>query len=232
MAEVFLSYSSKDRAAAERVQQALAARGIDVFWDQQTPPGQDWDTWIRSKLSACRIAVVLWSRNSVKSDSVRHEAMVARKAKKLLPAMIDAVDAEDLPMGLYIVQAINLTDWPSADAKGLAQLVAAVEAQLGRRTTSAPVAASATPASSPGLNPAVMILLALALIGGASWWLMSQQNPSPAASNRISGNQVFTPGDGATTSQPQAECLDRSTPTNGVCADGLRPIPPAPALGN
>jgi hypothetical protein len=80
MADVFLSYSSKDRAAAQRVQEALSARGIDVFWDQATPPGQDWDTWIRSKLANSKLAIVLWSRESVKSDNVRHEALVARKA--------------------------------------------------------------------------------------------------------------------------------------------------------
>ena len=59
MPDVFLSYSSKDRAAAQRVQQTLEACGIDVFWDQETPPGQDWDTWIRGKLTACKLAVSL-----------------------------------------------------------------------------------------------------------------------------------------------------------------------------
>ncbi|MEQ1609688.1 MAG: hypothetical protein ABL956_12075 [Hyphomonadaceae bacterium] len=41
MADVFLSYSSKGRAEAKRVQEALSARRIDVFCDQETPPGQD-----------------------------------------------------------------------------------------------------------------------------------------------------------------------------------------------
>ena len=33
MSDVFLSYSSKDRPAAERIEKALTAVGIDVFWD-------------------------------------------------------------------------------------------------------------------------------------------------------------------------------------------------------
>jgi hypothetical protein len=36
MADVFLSYSSRDLAAAERLQETLTARGIDVFWNRKT----------------------------------------------------------------------------------------------------------------------------------------------------------------------------------------------------
>lgn len=46
----------------------------------------------------CSVAVVLWSKTSVISDNVRHEALVARKANKLLPAMIDSIEADVLPM--------------------------------------------------------------------------------------------------------------------------------------
>jgi TIR domain len=224
MPDVFLSYSSKDRPAAERVQQALSARGIDVFWDQETPPGQDWDTWIRGKLSACKVAVVLWSRTSVKSDNVRHEALVARKAKKLLPAMIDVIEAEDLPMGLYMVQTINLVDWRSADSKGIAKLVEAIEAQLGRKPTAK--AATATPASS-GPSPKTQTTLALiaiaAVVAVVAWFMMQKPMDQSDAPTQQNGMTAAAP--------PGPACLDGSTPTDGVCANGARPIPPAPALG-
>lgn len=229
MADVFLSYSSKDRAAAERVQQALTARGLDVFWDQETPPGQDWDTWIRSKLSACKVAVVLWSRTSVKSDNVRHEALVARKAKKLLPAMIDVIEAEDLPMGLYMVQTINLTDWRNPDAKGLTKLVEAIESQLGRKPSK--TAATATTPISNGPSPKAQTTLALiaiaAVVGGVAWFMLQQKPADPAITQTTQGEIAAS----ASSTAPGPTCLDGSVPTLGVCANGAGAIPPAPALG-
>ncbi len=227
MADVFLSYSSKDRAAAERVQAALSARGIDVFWDQETPAGQDWDTWIRGKLNACKVAVVLWSRASVKSDNVRHEALVARKAEKLLPAMIDPIAAEDLPMGLYMVQTVNLTDWRDANSKGVAKLVDEIAARVGKRA--APAAASAPAAKAAGtMSPKAQTTVALigiaAVVAGAAWFMMQQQAPQVAASVPEVSGAISTPA-------PQATCLDGSVPTLGVCPNGQRAIPPAPVLG-
>lgn len=235
MPDVFLSYSSKDRAAAQRVQQALEARGIDVFWDQETPAGQDWDTWIRGKLTACRIAIVLWSKTSVKSDNVRHEALVARKTNKLLPAMIDPIAAEDLPMGLYMVQTLNLTDWADANSKGIAKLADEIAAKIGRPAATAAPAAAKPKASTSGMSPRAQTTIALvaiaAVVGGVAWF-MTQQNPSPdLPADSISDSEVFTQGEGDATPASGAACLDGSIPTDGVCANGNRPIPPAPVLG-
>jgi hypothetical protein len=242
MADVFLSYSSKDRAAAQKVQEALTARGIDVFWDQATPPGQDWDTWIRTKLANCKVAIVLWSRESVKSDNVRHEALVARKAKKLLPAMIDPIEAEDLPMGLYIVQATSLTDWRNADSAGMARLVAEVENRVGRRTPGAtPVAATAQPARKINW---VGVAIGVVLVAGATaltqWIYSPKQSPvSPEFASMECPNglpRLSTTGecvgiDPGRVLTPAATCLDGSAPEDGVCDNGARPIPPAPVLG-
>lgn len=108
MPDIFLSYSSKDRAVAERIQAGLAAEGYEVFWDQATPPGIDWDTWIRNQLKEARCVIVLWSRDSVSSPNVRHEAMIGREAAKLLPVMVDELEPTDFPMGLFLVQAMTV----------------------------------------------------------------------------------------------------------------------------
>ncbi len=225
MADVFLSYSSKDRAAAERVQIALTAKNIDVFWDQETPPGQDWDTWIRTKLSTCRVAVVLWSRASVKSENVRHEAIVARKAGKFLPACVEPLEPEDFPMGLYIVQAVNLTDWRSESSKGIARLVAEIEVRLGRALSAAmsPSRAAAQPTTNAGALVGGLAALALAAFG--IWYFLLRDDHPVAAPTSI---ETVT---GEAMPAPTAECLDGSRPTNGVCVNGNRPIPPAPVLG-
>jgi hypothetical protein len=183
MADVFLSYSSKDRTAAHKVQQALTRRDIDVFWDQETPAGTDWDTWTRGKLAESRVAIVLWSKNSVGSDSVRHEAMLARKADKLLPVMIDNLSPEDLPMGLYMVQSVVMPDWSDLNSKGMNLLIAETEARLGRKGAAvrATRMQKKTVRKSKASPPIFLAVLGLAVaVAAGALWIM-QQDKSGAA---------------------------------------------------
>lgn len=103
-----MSYSSRDRDVAERVRDALEAAGYGVFWDQSTPAGQDWDSWIREQLLGARLVVALWTRASVASPNVRHEAIIAREQDKLLPIMADDLTPTDFPMGLFMVQVLMI----------------------------------------------------------------------------------------------------------------------------
>lgn len=111
MTDIFFSYSSKDRERVRPAQEALSALGYDVFWDQEVPPGQDWDTWIRGHLSQSRCVAVFWSRNSIGSSNVRHEATRAAEMGILIPILLDPLKAEQFPMGHYTIQGANLTSW-------------------------------------------------------------------------------------------------------------------------
>jgi TIR domain len=111
VADIFFSYSSRDRERVRRVRDALADKGFDVFWDQQTPAGIDWDTWIRGELTKSKCAVVFWSAASAASDNVRHEATVAKRQGKLISVFIEQLTEVDIPLGLYAQQAANLADW-------------------------------------------------------------------------------------------------------------------------
>ncbi len=106
MTDVFFSYSSKDRERVRPIRDLLIAEGFDVFWDQEVPPGRDWDEWIRQQLKAARCAIVFWSEHSVQSRNVRHEAAIAWDAGKLIPVLLDPLTAEQFPMGHYTTQAI------------------------------------------------------------------------------------------------------------------------------
>jgi len=200
MADVFLSYSSKDRAAAERVQQALTARGIDVFWDQATPPGVDWDTWIRAKLSDCKAAIVLWSKESIKSPNVRHEAIVARDGGKLVPAMIDTFAPEDFPMGLYLVQGAQLQDWRNPESKGVAQLVREIEKRLGLEVTPEAAAPQKPEPTKAARNTRVLLLgmagLVVAVAVGAWWIVQNSKAGDRGAATAPAGELVSTPATG------------------------------------
>lgn len=133
MADVFLSYSSKDRPAAERIQAALEAAGYSVFWDQETPAGKDWNSWIGEKLNLAKVVVVLWSRASVASRNVVHEATIAVERRMLIPAIVEDLKSTDFPMGFYTVQAADLRGYRGqAGHEGMTRLIAAVAALVGR----------------------------------------------------------------------------------------------------
>ena len=111
MAEIFFSYSHTDRERVRPIRDALAEIGFEVFWDQQTPSGSDWDTWIRGELAKAKCAMVFWSSASATSHNVRHEAEVARDQRKLISVLLEPIRALDLPMGFYHQQAADLSNW-------------------------------------------------------------------------------------------------------------------------
>ena len=111
MADIFFSYSSKDRGRVQNLHDALVDYGFTVFWDQEVPTGSDWDTWIRRHLMESKCAVVVWSANSISSDNVRHEARIAKQQNKLVPVLIEPVSADQLPMGMDAMQTANLNAW-------------------------------------------------------------------------------------------------------------------------
>ncbi len=131
MTDVFFSYSSKDRERVRPIRDALVAEGFDVFWDQEVPPGRNWDEWIRQHLDAARCAIVFWSMHSVKSDNVVHEATIAKNSGKLIPILLDPIEAGQFPMGLYMTQGIAVPPEGMAPAL-LHRLSAEVEAKAMR----------------------------------------------------------------------------------------------------
>lgn len=131
MTDIFLSYSSKDRERVRPVRDALVAAGYSVFWDVKTPTGEDWDLWIRRNLGEAKVAVVFWTKLSAASPNVRHEAAIARKLNKLVPAMLESMDVDDFPMGFYTTQAAPLHDWTGAvEHDGYAEFARAIRKRI------------------------------------------------------------------------------------------------------
>src|ERR1051325_9490086 len=111
MFDIFLSYSSRDRQRVQPIHDALAEQGFAVFWDQEVPAGSDWDTWLRKNLNEAKCAVVVWSAQSITSDNVGHESPSAKQQGNVFPVVIESLARDQFPMGLYAVQAANLTTW-------------------------------------------------------------------------------------------------------------------------
>jgi len=108
MADIFISYASKDRSRVEPLAHALEARGWSVWWDRTIPPGKSFDQVIEEAITAARCVVVLWSKKSIRSDWVKEEAGIGKRGKILVPAKIDLVEP---PLGFGLIQAADLTDW-------------------------------------------------------------------------------------------------------------------------
>ncbi|UPT61806.1 MAG: toll/interleukin-1 receptor domain-containing protein [Hyphomonadaceae bacterium JAD_PAG50586_4] len=111
MADVFLSYAREDRERAEQVANALTQDGVDVFWDNEIPPGTTWADFIEQKLAQCKALIVLWSQHSTTSQWVREEARMGRDKGVLIPVMIDGSSP---PFGFGEVQSANLAGWSGA----------------------------------------------------------------------------------------------------------------------
>jgi hypothetical protein len=106
--KLFVSYSRKDKAMAQRVADALEVQGYEVFWDAAIPPGQKFDAYILEQLRTSDAVLVLWSSHSVESDYVKEEADYAKTNKVLVPLRIDETA---LPFGFTRIQTTDLLHW-------------------------------------------------------------------------------------------------------------------------
>ena len=171
MADVFLSYSSADRAKAVAMERALSGAGYEVFWDQETPAGVDWDDWIRQKLKLAKVVVVLWSKTSIASPNVRHEAMIARDGGLLVPVLIEPLKPTDFPMGLYLVQALLLDRWNGAqDDPQLHRVLSEVAVRMKR-----PAPAPPKPRKKSMAPMLIGALAVIGVLGAGGYYMLSQQ---------------------------------------------------------
>lgn len=129
MSHIFISYSSKDRSKTKALATILEKNGMKVWWDKNLPPGKAFDRAISKALDESESIVVLWSKNSVKSDWVLDEAYEGLERQILIPAMIDNAK---IPFGYRRIQTVNLTKWKGADtAKGIKDLIKALQNLAG-----------------------------------------------------------------------------------------------------
>jgi hypothetical protein len=129
MSDIFVSYASEDRAAAQKLAKALEARGWSIFWDRTIPTGKTWRETIGKELGSARCVVVLWSKTSVDSDFVLDEAGAAKARRVLLPVRIDDVE---LPFGFGSIQTADLVNWNSTRVTPeLNRLTADIAALIG-----------------------------------------------------------------------------------------------------
>src|SRR2546430_9787558 len=108
MADIFISYARVDRERAQALAAALDLEGWSVWWDRDIPPGRTFDDVIEEALNAAKCVIVLWSKDSVRSEWVKAEASDAAHRHLLVPILADEVTP---PLEFRRIQSAALFDW-------------------------------------------------------------------------------------------------------------------------
>ncbi len=110
MADIFISYSTADRATAAKIAEVLQEEGYSVWWDRELSAGQQFSSEIAQALTDCKAAIVIWTTSSIKSRWVLGEAETAANAEKLIPVREDSLTESQLPIGFRALHTIALGD--------------------------------------------------------------------------------------------------------------------------
>src|ERR1043165_6100491 len=93
MADIFISYSRKDAAAADQLAEQLRNEGMDVWIDRKGIIGaEQWATEIVEGIKGCSTFAILLSQYSIESENVLKElSLASEKQKRILPIDIEEV---------------------------------------------------------------------------------------------------------------------------------------------
>jgi DNA/RNA endonuclease G (NUC1) len=106
--DVFLSYTHVDRERVRPLVDLLEAEGWTVWWDRGIVPGTPWRPELDQEIANARAMVVAWSKASVKSEWVRHEAVRGLEKNALVPVLLDVATP---PPEFAHVQAVDVSRW-------------------------------------------------------------------------------------------------------------------------
>ena len=121
MSDLFISYSSRDRAIVATLVEYLERAGFSVWWDRHIDTGTAFDRDIEAALDAAKCVVVVWSQDSVQSDWVRAEANEGLSRGILVPVLIDDTRPP------LIFRSLQNLEYRLGDAAVLGSLVDAVD---------------------------------------------------------------------------------------------------------
>jgi TIR domain len=131
--EIFISYKSERRRAAEHLAAVLDRHGYSAWFDYQLIKGRDFGLQIDRKVREAKALVVLWCTRSVGSRWVAEEVDLAHELGILVPVKIEPCT---LSIGFRRQDYIDLSDWDgSPRSHRLDPLLDALEearAQAGR----------------------------------------------------------------------------------------------------
>jgi len=142
--QIFVSYSSKDKERVKKLVAVLEERVQDgrVWWDKKIPPGKNFDRALGQALDKSACIVVVWSKNSIRSDWVLEEAYEGKTRRIIIPIMLE--NSTKIPFSYRLYHAINFASWRGGkSANCVNDLVKAVSKHMGPvKTKNRPTKAS------------------------------------------------------------------------------------------
>ncbi len=116
-AQVFISYSSKDRKVARTICSALESRGLSCWISSRdVGPGESFMDAIVRAIRVAKVMVLVFSENANNSDDIKREVVLAGNAKvTVIPVRVeDVVPADAFAYQFATRQWIDLfDDWES-----------------------------------------------------------------------------------------------------------------------
>lgn len=134
--DIFFSYASGDRERIAPLVEIFENEGWSVWWDRHIVPGTSYDDMIEQAITGAACIVVAWTKESVVSDWVRHEALFGHDNDILIPVLLDDVE---LPFAFRRMQAAMLIGWTHKDKihdEGLDRLLKGIHNTLKTIPTS------------------------------------------------------------------------------------------------
>jgi hypothetical protein len=133
MSDIFISYKREEQAIARNLANALEGEGWTVWWDPKLRAGEHFNDVIEKALKESKCVVVMWSKRSVESQYVKHEANYALRRNKLVPVMIEEVE---LPFRFEDLHTLSLLDWDgSKESSDFGKLVEDIAKLMGLSLT-------------------------------------------------------------------------------------------------
>jgi predicted nucleotide-binding protein len=118
MANIYISYNSKDAKIAQSISSRLKAKGHKVILDVDALiPGQDWRTTLMSALESSDAVVALISKNSLSAHYVMTEVGAARALKKnLIPIVIGNIPFPLAIQDIFSIPIPEITEEKTEEA--------------------------------------------------------------------------------------------------------------------
>ncbi|MEQ9661087.1 MAG: toll/interleukin-1 receptor domain-containing protein [Parasphingopyxis sp.] len=163
MAQLFLSYASKNADRAAQIAGGLQSTGYSLWWDDFLKAGDRYANVIEAEIAEASGVVVCWSAEAKESLWVRAEATEALDTGKLVQLKIDG---SRMPLPFNMIQMIDFSRWPGGTGDvPWPELDREVAQKTGAASLpEAPGAASVPGGRMQGLGPAVVIGFALGLV--------------------------------------------------------------------
>jgi MinD-like ATPase involved in chromosome partitioning or flagellar assembly len=107
---VFISYSSNERAVAERIVKRLEHARVGVAWDGDLLPGADWRAELSRALDSSKVVVAVLSPGTTTFSKLQLNELERAHAqgKPIVPVLIPGARVQDMPSFMLEYQALEL----------------------------------------------------------------------------------------------------------------------------